>query len=141
MSDFQSTDFQDKVVVITGAGRGLGRSHALEFAKRGAKVLVNDLGGRIDGTGVSNTAHAVVEEIQSLGGTALANTASVAEEMGAQSIIDDALSPLWFGGYSGEQCRYPAGQDLLQDNCGKFLKPCWMCTSWVPSMSPGLPGR
>ena len=92
MSDFQSTDFQDKVVVITGAGRGLGRSHALEFAKRGAKVLVNDLGGRIDGTGVSNTAHAVVEEIQSLGGTALANTASVAEEKGAQSIIDDALS-------------------------------------------------
>ena len=92
MSDFQSTDFQDKVVVVTGAGRGLGRSHALEFAKRGAKVLVNDLGGRIDGTGLSNTAHAVVEEIQSLGGTAIANTASVADEKDAQSIIDDALS-------------------------------------------------
>ncbi len=92
MSDFQSTDFQDKVVVVTGAGRGLGRSHALEFAKRGAKVLVNDLGGRIDGTGLSNTAHAVVEEIQALGGTAIANTASVADEKDAQSIIDDALS-------------------------------------------------
>ena len=92
MSDFQSTDFHDKVVVVTGAGRGLGRSHALEFAKRGAKVLVNDLGGRIDGTGLSNTAHAVVEEIQSLGGTAIANTASVADEKDAQSIIDDALS-------------------------------------------------
>ena len=92
MSDFQSTDFQDKVVVVTGAGRGLGRSHALEFAKRGAKVLVNDLGGRIDGTGLSNTAHAVVEEIQALGGTAIANTASVADEKDAQSIIDDALA-------------------------------------------------
>ncbi len=92
MSDFQNAAFQDKVVVVTGAGRGLGRSHALEFAKRGAKVVVNDLGGRIDGTGVGNTAHAVVEEIQSLGGTAIANTASVADENGAQSIIEDALS-------------------------------------------------
>ncbi len=91
MADLQSADFQDKVVVITGAGRGLGRSHALEFARRGARVVVNDLGGRVDGTGVGHTAHAVVEEIVALGGTAIANTASVADEQGAQSIIEDAL--------------------------------------------------
>ena len=82
----------DKVVVVTGAGRGLGRSHAIEFAKRGAKVVVNDLGGAVDGTGSGNTAQAVVDEITQLGGTAIANTNSVAEEEGAQHIIDSAVS-------------------------------------------------
>ena len=95
--DFKGTgldtsDFQGKVVVVTGAGRGLGRSHALEFAKRGAKVLVNDLGGRVDGTGTGHTAQSVVDEIVSAGGIALANTASVSDDKGAQSIIDEALS-------------------------------------------------
>ena len=51
MSGINGTEFKDKVVVITGAGGGLGRSHALEFAKRGAKVVVNDLGGARDGSG------------------------------------------------------------------------------------------
>jgi NAD(P)-dependent dehydrogenase (short-subunit alcohol dehydrogenase family) len=85
-------DFEDKVVVVTGAGRGLGRSHAIEFAKRGARVVVNDLGGAVDGTGTGNTAQAVVDEIIAIGGTAIANTASVASERGAQSIIDDAVA-------------------------------------------------
>jgi NAD(P)-dependent dehydrogenase (short-subunit alcohol dehydrogenase family) len=84
-------DFEDKVVVVTGAGRGLGRSHAIEFAKRGARVVVNDLGGAVDGTGFGNTAQAVVDEIKALGGIAIANTASVALEEGARSIIDDAV--------------------------------------------------
>jgi NAD(P)-dependent dehydrogenase (short-subunit alcohol dehydrogenase family) len=83
--------FEDKVVVITGAGRGLGRSHALEFARRGAKLVINDLGGAVDGTGTGQTAQSVVEEILALGGAAIANTASVASEKGAQSIIDDAV--------------------------------------------------
>lgn len=85
-------DFEDKVVVVTGAGRGLGRSHAIEFARRGARVVVNDLGGAVDGTGSGNTAQAVVDEIKALGGIAIANTASVALEEGARSIIDDAVS-------------------------------------------------
>ena len=85
-------DFKDKIVVITGAGGGLGRAHALEFARRGAKVVVNDLGGAVDGTGSGNTAQSVVDEIIETGGEAIANTASVAIEEGAHSIIADAIS-------------------------------------------------
>ena len=85
-------EFADKVVIVTGAGRGLGRSHALEFARRGARVVVNDLGGSVDGTGSGLTAQSVVNEIAAEGGIAIANTASVASEEGARSIIDDALA-------------------------------------------------
>ena len=58
------SDFEDRVVVITGAGGGLGKAHALEFASRGAKVVVNDLGGKGDGTGSGDMADLVVEEIK-----------------------------------------------------------------------------
>lgn len=85
------SDFKDRVVVITGAGGGLGKAHALEFAKRGAKVVVNDLGGRGDGTGAGDAADLVVKEIKAAGGTAIANKASVATKEGAKSIIDDAV--------------------------------------------------
>ncbi|MDA1075849.1 MAG: SDR family oxidoreductase [Proteobacteria bacterium] len=86
------SEFKDKVVVITGAGGGLGKSHALEFARRGAKVVVNDLGGRGDGTGASDMADVVVDEIRSAGGIAIANKASVSSREGAKSIIDDAIA-------------------------------------------------
>ncbi len=86
------SEFKDKVVVITGAGGGLGRAHALEFARRGAKVLVNDLGGSGDGTGASDMADDVVDEIKQAGGVAIANKASVADRAGAKSIIDDAVA-------------------------------------------------
>jgi len=86
------SEFRDKVVVITGAGNGLGKEHALEFARRGAKVVVNDLGGRGDGTGSGDAADAVVAEIRAGGGTAIANKASVATKEGAKSIIDDAVA-------------------------------------------------
>jgi NAD(P)-dependent dehydrogenase (short-subunit alcohol dehydrogenase family) len=85
------SDFKDKVVVITGAGGGLGKAHALEFASRGAKVVVNDLGGRGDGTGSGDAADQVVAEIKAAGGTAIANKASVSSKEGAKSIIDDAV--------------------------------------------------
>ncbi len=86
------SEFEKKVVVITGAGGGLGKAHALEFARRGAKVVVNDLGGSGDGVGASDMADLVVAEITAAGGTAIANKASVSSEAGAQSIIDDAVS-------------------------------------------------
>ncbi len=86
------SEFKDKVVVITGAGGGLGKAHALEFARRGAKVVVNDLGGSGDGQGRSDMADAVVAQIKAAGGIAIANKASVADKAGAKSIIDDAVA-------------------------------------------------
>jgi NAD(P)-dependent dehydrogenase (short-subunit alcohol dehydrogenase family) len=86
-------NFEGKVAVVTGAGHGLGRAHALELARRGAKVVVNDLGGNIDGTGGSSeAAKSVVEEIKAAGGQALANGGSVSDPKGAQSMIDDAMN-------------------------------------------------
>ena len=85
--------FADKVAIVTGAGGGLGRCHALELARRGAKVVINDLGGSVDGTGgSSDAALAVVEEIKALGGEAIANGGSVSDRQGAQSIVDDAMN-------------------------------------------------
>src|SRR3546814_12080423 len=73
--------FEDKVVIVTGAGGGLGRAHALLFARHGAKVVVNDLGGSAQGDGAnSSAADRVVEEIRQAGGTAVANHDSRSEE-------------------------------------------------------------
>ncbi len=71
--------FKDKVAIVTGAGGGLGRAYALELAKRGAKVVVNDLGASRDGTGHSDAALGVVEEIKAAGGEAMSNGGSVTE--------------------------------------------------------------
>jgi NAD(P)-dependent dehydrogenase (short-subunit alcohol dehydrogenase family) len=71
--------FKDKVAIVTGAGGGLGRAYALELARRGAKVVVNDLGATRDGTGHSDAALKVVEEIRALGGEAMSNGGSVTE--------------------------------------------------------------
>ena len=84
--------FDGKVAIVTGAGGGLGRAHALELARRGAKVVVNDLGGSVDGSGgSSDAAKQVVEEIKALGGEAIANGGSVSDRAGAQSIVKDAV--------------------------------------------------
>ena len=86
------SEFEGKVAVVTGAGGGIGRSHAIEFAKRGAKVVVNDLGGSVSGTGSGDMADQVVAEIREMGGEAVANKASVSDREGAKSIVDDAIS-------------------------------------------------
>jgi len=84
--------FDGKVAIVTGAGAGLGRCHALELAKRGAKVVVNDLGGSVDGSGGSSeAADKVVAEIKAGGGEAIANGASVSDKVGAESIVADAI--------------------------------------------------
>lgn len=84
--------FDGRVAVITGAGGGLGKTYALEFAKRGAKVVVNDLGGKADGTGKSSSmADQVVDEIKAAGGEAAANHDSVATPEGGEAIIQTAV--------------------------------------------------
>lgn len=84
--------FDDRVAVITGAGRGLGREYALLLAARGAKIVVNDLGGAVSGDGVdAGPAEDVVQEIKALGGEAVACTESVATPEGGQAIIRAAL--------------------------------------------------
>ena len=89
MSDLR---FDGRVAIITGAGGGLGRSHALELARRGAHVLVNDLGGAVDGSGSSMTAaDRVVDEITAFGGTAAPNHDTVATAQGGQAIVQAAL--------------------------------------------------
>jgi NAD(P)-dependent dehydrogenase (short-subunit alcohol dehydrogenase family) len=81
-----------RVAIITGAGRGIGREHALLFAELGAKVVVNDLGGAMDGTGDDRSpAEQVVDEIKGLGGEAVANAEDVADWVGGQRLIQSAL--------------------------------------------------
>ncbi|KAA9158238.1 SDR family oxidoreductase [Amycolatopsis acidicola] len=81
-----------RVVIVTGAGRGLGRAHALAFAREGAHVVVNDIGVGLDGSGNSTgPAQQVVEEIEALGGKAVANTDDVADWAGAENLVATAL--------------------------------------------------
>ena len=83
---------EGKVAVVTGAGGGIGRAHALLLAREGAAVVVNDLGGARDGSGSShNMADAVVEEVKAAGGKAVANYGSVTEKADAQVMVDQAV--------------------------------------------------
>jgi len=82
---------EGKVAIITGAGGGLGREHAMLLAANGAKIVVNDLGGAVDGSGQSDAADVVVEEIKAAGGQAVANKASVSDKEGAKSIVETAV--------------------------------------------------
>ncbi|HEY9218438.1 MAG TPA: SDR family NAD(P)-dependent oxidoreductase [Phenylobacterium sp.] len=84
--------FDNRVAIVTGAGGGLGRQHALELARRGAKVVVNDLGGSVDGSGGgSEAAMKVVEEIKASGGEAIANGSSVADDAGVANMVQQAM--------------------------------------------------
>ena len=89
MSDIR---FDGKVAIVTGAGGGLGRQHALELARRGAKVVVNDLGGSMDGSGGSSeAAQKVVAEIEAAGGEAIANGSSVTDDAGVALMVQQAM--------------------------------------------------
>jgi NAD(P)-dependent dehydrogenase (short-subunit alcohol dehydrogenase family) len=88
---------EGRVCVITGAGRGIGREHALMLAEHGAKIVVNDLGGEMDGTGKgTGPAHDVVAEIEAMGGEAVANGDDISDFAGAKGLIDQAVDT--FGG-------------------------------------------
>ncbi len=85
-------DFKGRVAIVTGAGGGLGKAHALALARRGARVVVNDLGGARDGSGGSATAaQAVVDEIRAAGGEAIANAASVTDFDAVQAMVQQAM--------------------------------------------------
>jgi NAD(P)-dependent dehydrogenase (short-subunit alcohol dehydrogenase family) len=89
---FMRIDFEGRVAIVTGAGGGLGRQHALALAVRGAKVVVNDLGGARDGSGGSvSAAEAVVAEIRAAGGQAIANSASVTDWDAVQAMVQQAI--------------------------------------------------
>src|ERR671935_1092701 len=85
-------DLSGKVAIVTGAGRGIGREHALALADAGAKIVVNDLGASLAGEGADEgPAHEVVREIEALGGQAIANGENVADFAGAQSLVEQAI--------------------------------------------------
>ncbi|MDX1405570.1 MAG: SDR family NAD(P)-dependent oxidoreductase [Woeseiaceae bacterium] len=87
-----SIRFDDRVVIVTGSGHGLGKCHALEFARRGARVVVNDLGAGLDGSGGgSDAAQAVVAEIEAAGGEAITNGANVADYAQVESMVSDTM--------------------------------------------------
>lgn len=88
-----SVSFEGRVAIVTGAGNGLGRSHALELARRGARVVVNDLGGARDGSGTSSAAsREVVAEIEAMGGEAIAHGANVANYGEVQDMVQQAMA-------------------------------------------------
>ena len=83
--------FDDKVAIVTGAGGGIGKEHALELARRGAKVVVNDLGGSVDGSGASDAANEVVDIIKSEGGEAISNGASVTDLQAVKAMVNQTM--------------------------------------------------
>ncbi|SEG86319.1 NAD(P)-dependent dehydrogenase, short-chain alcohol dehydrogenase family [Thermomonospora echinospora] len=88
----EKVDFEGRTVIVTGAGNGIGRAHAFTLAERGARVVVNDLGGAVDGSGSSGAAEAVAQEIRRLGGIATASTDSVATVEGGAALVRRAMN-------------------------------------------------
>lgn len=142
--------FDGRVAIVTGAGGGLGRSHALEFARRGAKLVVNDLGGAVDGSGGSSeAAEKVVAEIKAMGGEAVANGSSVTDPAGVDKLIADAMDA--FGridilvnnaGVLRDKSFHKMSRDEFDFVCDVHLKGAAYCTQAVwPIMRDQTYGR
>ena len=113
--------FDGRVAIVTGAGNGLGRAHALGLASRGAKVVVNDFGGARDGTGGSLTpAEAVVEEIRKAGGVAMADGADVSNFEQVKAMVATRHQGVGQRRSALRQCRHPARQVVCQDGDRRF---------------------
>ena len=126
--------FDDRVAIVTGAGGGLGRSYAEELARRGAKVVVNDLGGSTDGTGAgSSMADETVAAIQAAGGTAIASYDSVATPEGGAKITQAALDA--FGGVDIVINNAPASCATSPSPSSRWQtsRPSATCTCAAPS--------
>jgi NAD(P)-dependent dehydrogenase (short-subunit alcohol dehydrogenase family) len=141
-----------RVAIITGAGRGIGREHALLFAAEGAKVVVNDLGGARDGTGAdAGPAHEVVEEIRAAGGEAVANGDDVADWEGAQRMVNQAVET--FGDLHVLVNNAGILRDRMLTNMtasewddvvrvhlrGHFMPTRWAATYWREQFKAGKP--
>ena len=105
-----SIEFNNKVAIVTGAGGGIGKEHALELSRRGAKVVVNDLGGSVDGSGTSDAAEEVVELIKSSGGEAISNGASVTDLNAVKEMVQQTMDK-W------------GRIDILINNCLLYTSP------------------
>jgi NAD(P)-dependent dehydrogenase (short-subunit alcohol dehydrogenase family) len=143
---------EGRVAIVTGAGRGIGREHALSLASQGAKVVVNDLGGNIDGSGGDQSpAQQVVEEIKGMGGEAVANGDNVASWEGAQRLINTAIETF------GELHAVINNAGILRDRVlinmteeewdaviavhlkGTFAPSRWAATYWREQSKAGKP--
>ena len=122
---------EGRVVVVTGAGGGIGRAHALLFAEEGAKVVVNDLGGSRDGERrrTSAPAQAVVDEIKAAGGEAVANTEDIATWDGAEGLVQTAVDTFGTARHRRQQRRHPARPDVRQHDRGRVGRGHRRCTS------------
>jgi NAD(P)-dependent dehydrogenase (short-subunit alcohol dehydrogenase family) len=128
-----------KVAIVTGAGRGLGRTHALALAAEGAKVVVNDLGGEADGSGESRSpADQVVKEIKDAGGQAVTNFNSVTGFQAAKDIIDSAINS--FGrldilvnnaGFLRDRMSFKMSEEEFDSVIAVHLKGTWNCGRWA----------
>ncbi len=143
---------EGRVAIVTGAGRGIGREHALSLASQGAKVVVNDLGGNIDGSGGDQSpAQQVAEEIKGMGGEAVANGDNVASWEGAQRLVNTAIET--FGGLHAVVNNAGILRDRVLINMteeewdaviavhlkGTFAPSRWAATYWREQSKAGKP--